>query len=49
MFLESNPVPVKTASAMMGKCGEVLRPPLSPLSVGNREKLSQILHKYQLI
>ena len=49
MFLESNPVPVKTASAMMGKCGEVLRLPLSPLSAGNREKLSQILRKYRLI
>ena len=49
MFLESNPVPVKTASAMMGKCNGVLRLPLSPLSDGNREKLSQILHKYQLI
>ncbi len=49
MFLESNPVPVKTAAAMMGKCGEVLRLPLSPLSAGNREKLSQILRKYRLI
>ena len=49
MFLESNPVPVKTAAAMMGKCGEVLRLPLSPLSAGNREKLSQILCKYRLI
>ncbi|MBR5346175.1 MAG: 4-hydroxy-tetrahydrodipicolinate synthase [Deltaproteobacteria bacterium] len=49
MFLESNPVPVKTAAAMMGKCGEVLRLPLSSLSAGNREKLSQILRKYRLI
>ncbi|MBQ7249267.1 MAG: 4-hydroxy-tetrahydrodipicolinate synthase [Deltaproteobacteria bacterium] len=48
MFLESNPVPVKTAAAMMGKCGEVLRLPLSPLSAGNREKLSQILRRYRL-
>ena len=32
LFLETNPIPVKTALAMMGKCVEEVRLPLTPLA-----------------
>ena len=49
MFLEANPVPVKTAAALMGKCDPHLRLPLAPLTSGNLEKLESVMKKYQLI
>ena len=44
MFLETNPIPVKTAMEMMGllPSGE-LRLPMCPMSEANREKLRQVL------
>jgi 4-hydroxy-tetrahydrodipicolinate synthase len=49
MFLETNPVPVKTALAMMGKIREEFRLPLCPMSDENREKLKNSLINYGLI
>ncbi|GAB4297118.1 MAG: 4-hydroxy-tetrahydrodipicolinate synthase [Desulfuromonadia bacterium] len=49
MFIESNPIPVKTALGMMGKCSDELRLPLCPMSEGNRSKLQGILKEYSLI
>jgi 4-hydroxy-tetrahydrodipicolinate synthase len=43
MFLETNPIPVKTALSMMGKIEEEFRLPLCPMSEGNKEKLKKIL------
>src|SRR5213593_1484306 len=39
-FIESNPIPVKAALAMMGLLEENYRLPLVRMSAGNREKLS---------
>jgi 4-hydroxy-tetrahydrodipicolinate synthase len=39
LFIESNPVPVKAALAMMRRCAEDVRPPLAPLEETNRNKL----------
>jgi 4-hydroxy-tetrahydrodipicolinate synthase len=39
MFIETNPVPVKAALAMMGQIEEEYRLPLVPLSAKNRETL----------
>jgi 4-hydroxy-tetrahydrodipicolinate synthase len=36
-FVESNPIPVKAALAMMGKMENVLRLPLVPLAEGKSE------------
>jgi len=49
LFIETNPVPVKTAVAMMGKIEEGLRLPLAPLTSGNRDYLAQVLREYELI
>ncbi len=49
MFIETNPVPVKTAAALMGKCSDEVRLPLAPMSAANRSKLSGIMTAYGLI
>jgi len=49
MFLETSPVPVKTALAMMGKIKEELRMPLVAMSEANRVKVGQALSDFGLI
>lgn len=49
MFLESNPVPVKTAVSLMGKCNDEVRLPLAPLMEANKAKLVAIMKEYKLI
>lgn len=49
LFIESNPIPVKTAAALMGLCEEEFRLPLTPMSEDNRRKLIETLKKYKLI
>src|SRR5437762_714245 len=43
LFLESNPVPIKAALAMMGQIREEYRLPLVPMSAKNRETLRRTL------
>lgn len=43
MFIETNPIPVKTALAMMGKVNEDFRLPLCSMSADNKEKLRGVL------
>ena len=43
LFIETNPVPVKAALAMMGMMEEEYRLPLVPMSAANREKLKKTL------
>ncbi len=42
-FAESNPVPVKTAMALLGRCGPALRPPLGPPTEATRAALERAL------
>ena len=42
-FCESNPIPVKTACAMMGLTGETVRLPLVPMSDENKQKMKLLL------
>ena len=49
MFFETNPAPVKTSLALMGKITEGLRLPLVPMSETNLEKLKNVLKNYNLI
>lgn len=49
LFMDTNPVPVKTALALMGKVSEGLRPPLSKLSSEHLERLKTTLKQYALI
>lgn len=43
MFIDTNPIPVKAALAMMGKIEEVYRLPLCEMSASDREKLRNVL------
>jgi 4-hydroxy-tetrahydrodipicolinate synthase len=49
MFLESNPLPVKTALALMGRVNEVFRAPLCEMEDENREQLKIELKKLKLL
>ena len=49
MFCEVNPIPVKTALALMGKIAEEFRLPLCPISPANRERLQSALKTARLI
>ena len=41
LFLESNPIPVKTVLSWMGRCREEFRLPLTPMSEGNKTQLKR--------
>ena len=46
LFWEVNPIPVKTALAMMGYCQEVFRSPMCEMEPENRERLRGVLAEY---
>lgn len=49
MFLETNPIPVKTALALMGMITPEMRLPLAPMAEANLKKLKKALINYKLI
>jgi 4-hydroxy-tetrahydrodipicolinate synthase len=49
MFYETNPIPVKTSLAMMGRIDGELRLPMCPLSPANRERLEKSLKEFGLL
>jgi 4-hydroxy-tetrahydrodipicolinate synthase len=49
MFIETNPVPVKTAVALMGMASDEVRLPLAPMAEANKTKLVAIMKEYGLI
>jgi 4-hydroxy-tetrahydrodipicolinate synthase len=49
MFIETNPIPVKTALALMGKIREEFRLPLCEMAPANREKLKKVLRELKLV
>jgi 4-hydroxy-tetrahydrodipicolinate synthase len=48
-FVESNPIPVKAALAMMGMVEEVYRLPLVPMKAENRARLEKVLEAQGLL
>lgn len=49
MFIETNPIPIKAALALMGKIAPEYRLPLCPLSDDNMAKLKAVLGKYGIL
>ena len=49
MFIETNPIPAKTALAMMGRIREEFRLPLCEMSDANKEKLRKTIRDFGLI
>jgi len=48
MFIETNPIPVKTAMEILGMCSGELRLPMCEMDAKNREKLTQAMKNYGL-
>ncbi len=49
LFCETNPIPVKAALALLGRCGPEIRLPLTPLSQAPREALQGVLKELGLL
>ncbi|RJR27054.1 MAG: 4-hydroxy-tetrahydrodipicolinate synthase [Desulfobacteraceae bacterium] len=49
MFYETNPIPVKTALALMGKVKEEFRLPMCQMGRANKDKMIGVIRKYGLI
>ncbi len=49
MFLETNPIPVKTAMKMLGRLNGQMRLPLCEMSDANQAKLKVVLQEYGLL
>ncbi|WP_027390631.1 4-hydroxy-tetrahydrodipicolinate synthase [Chrysiogenes arsenatis] len=49
LYLDANPIPVKTAVSLMGKCGGDFRLPLCRMNEGNHGKLSAEMQRLGLI
>lgn len=49
LFIETNPIPVKTAWQLMGRDTGELRLPMCEMSNGNQAKLVELLKKYDLV
>ena len=49
LFLETNPIPVKTALGLIGRCSDELRLPLCAMSEGPKTQLRQALAQFGLL
>ena len=49
MFLESNPIPVKTSLSLMARMQPTLRLPMTPLSADHQQALEAVLKEHGLI
>ena len=49
LFIETNPIPVKTALSLMGKCRGDLRLPMTPMAEPNVKKLKKAMSDFGLI
>lgn len=49
MFMESNPIPAKTALALMGRMESEMRLPLCPMSESGKARLIEVLHRQGLL
>jgi 4-hydroxy-tetrahydrodipicolinate synthase len=49
LFIETNPIPVKTALALMGKCSGELRLPMTAMTEGNLQRLKAALGDFGLL
>jgi 4-hydroxy-tetrahydrodipicolinate synthase len=48
MFYETNPIPVKTSLALLGRIKGEMRLPLCPMAAANLERLKKALKDYGL-
>ena len=48
-FIETNPIPIKSALAIQGKVKEVYRLPMCELSKENKQQLEKIMNELKLV
>jgi 4-hydroxy-tetrahydrodipicolinate synthase len=48
MFIETNPIPVKTAMKLLGRLNGEMRLPLSKMSDKHEEQLKEVLNNHGL-
>jgi len=49
VFIETNPIPIKAALALMGKCDREVRLPLTPMAPENLATVTAVMKRYNLI
>ena len=49
LFMQVNPIPVKTAVAKLGLCENEFRMPLCPMDSADDEKLFNLMREHNLI
>jgi len=49
LFLETNPIPIKTALGWTGRCSSEVRLPLCPMSETNQAVLKKAMTDYGLL
>ena len=49
LFVESNPIPVKYAASLLGKCGPEVRLPLTSPSEASRERIKAAMRRVGLL
>lgn len=49
MFIETNPIPIKTAMGILGMCGPELRLPMCAIEEANKSKVDKALKDYGLL
>ena len=49
LFIEVNPIPIKTAMGLLGYFGDQMRLPLCEMEDANKEKLCSVLKKHGLL
>ena len=49
LFVETNPIPIKQACALMGKCSNEMRMPLVPMTAGAINRLQSVMKELRLI
>jgi 4-hydroxy-tetrahydrodipicolinate synthase len=49
LFTETNPIPIKQACALMGKCSNEMRMPLMQMTAGPADKLRSVMKELRLV
>ena len=49
LFIETNPIPIKTALALSGRIGSELRPPMCEMAPANQRRLEEVLRELGIL
>jgi 4-hydroxy-tetrahydrodipicolinate synthase len=49
LFMETNPIPIKTAASLLGICSSEIRLPMCDMGTENKIKLEKVLRDFKLL